>query len=329
LPGLFILESASMPADNQSAIPENASPLVRRLGRSVLLTSEEVDYLETMQVNQASIGKGDEFIHDGEPLRVTFLVRRGWVIRYRITPAGRRIIIGVSLPGDFIGLHVNFSHSAIFSAAGLTDTSLALIEPVRILEIHRRFPVLASGLDWMSVRHSNILSEHKVSLGARTAAQRILHFLLELWVRLEQVGLANGKGFELELTQEQIGDCMGLSTVHVNRSLSRLSKENLDQDGQGYGDVPAAVEICQFCRFRRPFPDGVRDHGPRPGSQPNTFTTPEPQLNLCNGPRPGDWLCLSAALRPAGRNCSSLSMTEALRIPLEWRHQLAGPGQSA
>jgi hypothetical protein len=58
LPGLLFLESALMPADNQSAIPENASPLVRRLGRSVLLTSEEVDYLETMQVNQASIGKG-------------------------------------------------------------------------------------------------------------------------------------------------------------------------------------------------------------------------------------------------------------------------------
>jgi CRP-like cAMP-binding protein len=96
--GPFFLESASMPADNQSAIPENASPLVRRLGRSVLLTSEEVDYLETMQVNQASIGKGDEFIHDGEPLRVTFLVRRGWVIRYRITPAGRRIIIGSPCP---------------------------------------------------------------------------------------------------------------------------------------------------------------------------------------------------------------------------------------
>jgi CRP/FNR family transcriptional regulator len=238
-----------MPADNQSAIPENASPLVRRLGRSVLLTSEEVDYLETMQVNQASIGKGDEFIHDGEPLRVTFLVRRGWVIRYRITPAGRRIIIGVSLPGDFIGLHVNFNHSAIFSAAGLTDTSLALIEPVRILEIHRRFPVLASGLDWMSVRHSNILSEHKVSLGARTAAQRILHFLLELWVRLEQVGLANGKGYELELTQEQIGDCMGLSTVHVNRSLSRLSKENLVRLDKGTVTFPQVSRSVSFADF--------------------------------------------------------------------------------
>lgn len=215
----------------------------------MLLTAEEVEYLETMQVNQASIDKGDAFIQDGEPLRLTFLIRSGWVMRYRITAAGRRLIIGVSLPGDFIGLHVSFNNSSIFSAAALTNATLALIEPVRILEIHRRFPVLASGLDWMTLRHSNILSEHKVSLGARTAAQRILHFLLELWTRLEQVGLANGKGFELGLTQEQIGDCMGLSTVHVNRSISRLCKENLLRIDKGFVTFPQVGRSVSFADF--------------------------------------------------------------------------------
>jgi len=215
----------------------------------MLLTSEEVEYLETMQVNQASVDKGDEFLHDGEPLRLTFLIRSGWVMRYRITAGGRRLIIGISLPGDFIGLHVNFKNSSIYSAAALTNSSLALIEPVRILEIHRRFPVLASGLDWMTVRHTNILAEHKVSLGARTAAQRILHFLLELWTRLEQVGLANGKGFELELTQEQIGDCMGLSTVHVNRSISRLCKENLVRIDKGMVTFPQVNRSVSFADF--------------------------------------------------------------------------------
>ncbi|MBU4529219.1 MAG: Crp/Fnr family transcriptional regulator [Hoeflea sp.] len=238
-----------MSPESQSAIPQDASALVRRLGRSMLLTSEEVEYLETMQVNQASVDKGDEFLHDGEPLRLTFLIRSGWVMRYRITAGGRRLIIGISLPGDFIGLHVNFKNSSIYSAAALTNSSLALIEPVRILEIHRRFPVLASGLDWMTVRHTNILAEHKVSLGARTAAQRILHFLLELWTRLEQVGLANGKGFELELTQEQIGDCMGLSTVHVNRSISRLCKENLVRIDKGMVTFPQVNRSVSFADF--------------------------------------------------------------------------------
>ncbi|MBC7282016.1 Crp/Fnr family transcriptional regulator [Hoeflea sp.] len=219
----------------------------------MLLTAEEVDYLETMQVNQASIDKGDEFLHDGEPMRLTFLIRSGWVMRYRITAGGRRLIIGISLPGDFIGLHVNFKNSSIYSAAALTDSSLALIEPVRILEIHRRFPVLASGLDWMTVRHSNILSEHKVSLGARSAAQRILHFLLELWTRLEQIGQANTKGFELQLTQEQIGDCMGLSTVHVSRSISRLCKENLVRIDKGMVTFPQVSRSVSFADFDNRF----------------------------------------------------------------------------
>ena len=251
-----------MSPKNQSAIPEDASPLVRRLGRSILLTYDEVKFLETMQVNQAEVDKGDEFIHDGDPLRLTFLVRSGWVMRYKITAAGRRLIIGVSLPGDFIGLHVNFNNSAIYSAAALTKSSLALIEPVRILEIHRRFPVLASGLEWMTVRHANILSEHKVSLGARTAAQRILHFFLELWTRLEQVDLATAKGFQLELTQEQIGDCMGLSTVHVNRSISRLCKENLLRIDKGAVSFPQLSRSISFADFDKRF---LMEFSTRPG----------------------------------------------------------------
>lgn len=233
----------------KSAVPETASPLVSRLARSVLLTEEEVDYLESMQVNTVDLAKGDEFVRHGEDMRVTFLVRDGWVIRYKITAAGRRQIIGVSLPGDFIGLHINFSRSSIYNAMALTQTSLAMIEPVRILEIHRRFPVLASGLDWMTVRSANILSEHNVSLGARPAAQRILHFMLELWTRLASVGHAATDGFKLKLSQEQIADCMGLSSVHANRSLRRLVRENLIAIESGNLRFPrwrAAVEFADF-----------------------------------------------------------------------------------
>ena len=103
------------------------------------------------------------------------------------------------------------------------------------------------------MRHANILAEHKVSLGARTAAQRILHFLLELWIRLEQVGLASEDGFDLELTQEQIGDCMGLSTVHVNRSLSRLSKEKMLKIGRGFVTFPDISRSIDFADFDERF----------------------------------------------------------------------------
>ncbi len=234
---------------SHSAVPETASPLVSRLARSVLLTEEEVDYLESMQVNQVDLTKGDEFVRHGEDMRGTFLVRDGWVIRYKMTSAGRRQIIGVSLPGDFIGLHINFSRSSIYNAMALTKTNMALIEPVRILEIHRRFPVLASGLDWMTVRSANILSEHNVSLGARPAAQRILHFMLELWTRLASVGHARPDGFKLRLSQEQIADCMGLSSVHANRSMRRLVRENLISIESGELSFPrwrAAVEFADF-----------------------------------------------------------------------------------
>ncbi|PWW02023.1 CRP-like cAMP-binding protein [Hoeflea marina] len=236
---------------------DSANPLVARLGASVLLTEDEIDYLAAMQASTIDLAKGDEFVRDGEDMRVTFLVHDGWIIRYKMTAAGRRQIIGVSLPGDFIGLHINFSRSSTFNAMALTKARLALVEPERILEIHRRYPILASGLDWMTVRSANILSEHNVSLGARPAPQRILHFMLELWTRLVTVGHASSDGFHLRLSQEQIADCMGLSSVHANRSLRRLVRENLIAVDSGNVSFPrwkAAVDYADFDdRYLQPF----------------------------------------------------------------------------
>lgn len=238
-----------MDIQNRSAIPENASALVRRLGQSVLLTRDEVEFLEEMQVNQACLEKGDQFVRDGEPMRVTFLVREGWAMRYKITAAGRRQIIGIALPGDFIGLHVNFAREAVHSAAALTNLSMALIEPSRILEIHRRYPVLASGLDWITVRHANILAEHNVSLGARPAAERLLHFLLELWSRLSTVGEGHAEGFKIKLNQEQLADVLGMTPVHVSRCMSSLSKQGLVKMERGnvhFPDPALASEAADF-----------------------------------------------------------------------------------
>ena len=238
-----------MDAKNASAIPGDASALVRRLGQSVLLTREEVNYLEEMQVNQASLERGDQFVRDGEPMRVTFLVREGWAIRYKLTAAGRRQIIGVVLPGDFIGLHINFSREAVHSASALTPLSMALIEPSRILEIHRRFPVLASGLDWVTVRYANILAEHNVSLGARPAPERILHFLLEMWTRLASIGHARGDGYDMKLNQEQIADILGMTPVHVSRCLTRLTRDRLVRVDKGTVRFPDPEEASEAADF--------------------------------------------------------------------------------
>ena len=172
----------------QTATGHDPSALIKKLAANVLLSPEETDFLEQLQTNVITLQKDETLIHDDQDLNTCFLIKSGWAIRFAITQAGRRQIIGVSLPGDFLALRVNFVRKAHYTVDALTAMEVAVIEPMRILEIYRQFPVLASGLDWSTVREFNILSEHNVSLGARNATQRIAHFTLELWCRLALVG---------------------------------------------------------------------------------------------------------------------------------------------
>lgn len=238
-----------MPKAIEYAHDGDVSPPLRRLGQSVLLSADEIDFFESMQHNRATYTKHEALIEEGSEFRCCFAIRSGWAISYRVTMSGRRQILSVHLPGDFIGIHINFHRRAIYTVSALTNVEVAMIEPMRLIEIHQKYPVLAAGLDWSAVRASNILSEHNVSLGARTAQERILHFYLELWCRLMLVGEASSEGFQMRMTQEQVGNALGLSVVHVNKSLKALTKQGLlDITGRmiDMPDVAAAIRMADF-----------------------------------------------------------------------------------
>ncbi|HMB75512.1 MAG TPA: Crp/Fnr family transcriptional regulator [Kiloniellaceae bacterium] len=206
-------------------VAENA--LVQKLSALIHLSAEEVDFLNGLHINRADVKAGCDFVSEGEEFRSSFVLRSGWALRYRLLKDGRRQIIGVILPGDFIGLNVNFRRTATYSVCAKTDCALAPIEPLRILEIHQRFPVLASALSWVTVREYSILAEHAVRLGRRTAYERLVHLMLELYHRLELIGLSEEHRFKLHISQKDLSDLLGLSTVHIHRTLRRLTADGL------------------------------------------------------------------------------------------------------
>ncbi len=247
-----------MPEPIEFAHDGDVSPPLRRLGQSVLLSQDEVAFFENMQANRIAYAKNEALISEGDDYRCCFALRKGWAISSRMTMAGRRQILSVYLPGDFIGLHINFHRRAIYTVSALTPVEAALIEPMRLIEIQQRWPVLAAGMDWSAVRATNILSEHNVSLGARTAQERILHFYLELWCRLMLVGEASSEGFDMKMTQEQVANTLGLSVVHVNKTLKALVKKGLLKIEGRRVEVPDVAMAVRMADFDAAFLDSFR-----------------------------------------------------------------------
>ncbi|EBA11138.1 Crp/Fnr family transcriptional regulator [Roseobacter sp. CCS2] len=231
-------------------LPDNASSaLVRKLGALCLMSDEEITFMEGLQNHIVDIEKGRDFVEEGSDLRTTCVISEGWAVRYIMLEDGRRQILSYALPGDIIGLHINFRAQATYSAAALTPLKVATIDPRRMTEISQKFPVLAAGLSWCTAREFAILGDQTVRLGRLAAPERLAHFLLELWHRLDLINEVDGTWIDMPMTQSDLADTLGLSLVHTNRSLKTLRDANLvtvTRDAVRLDDVNALMNMSHF-----------------------------------------------------------------------------------
>ena len=133
----------------------------------------------------------------------------------------------VILSGDAIGLLGAVTPVATSSVTALGDLSAVPFAPTAVVRAIARSPRLGAALFWAAAREQEILAEHLVSLGRRSARERVAHLFLELWARLRVRGLSDGNQLQVPLTQQIIADALGLSVVHVNRTLRQLAAEGL------------------------------------------------------------------------------------------------------
>lgn len=237
------------PVETDLQPPAASSPLVRKLGSLCLLSHEEITFLEGLQNNTADIEAGYDFVREGDHRKTTFIVIEGWAMRYTTLSNGKRQILSYAVPGDILGLHINFNARANYSAAAMNRLKLAVVDPRRILEINQKFPILASGLSWCTAREFAILGDQAVRLGRLPAQARLAHLFLELWHRLELLGLNDGEWFDLPMTQADLADTLGLSLVHTNRCIQGLRKDKLievSRDQIRLKDIDALIELSEF-----------------------------------------------------------------------------------
>ena len=151
----------------------------------------------------------------------------GWVRRYRTNVDGKVQTLNFHVPGDFCNLHTNLAQSIEYSIGTVGPAVIAYIPHDRIEEISRQNPRLARTFNWLAFNEFSILQEWLFNVGSRPSPQRLAHLLCELLIRLRAAGLTDGHHFYLPLSQAQLGEAMGITIVHTNRSMGQLRKEGL------------------------------------------------------------------------------------------------------
>lgn len=187
----------------------------------------EAKALASVFTTEKSFRRGEVFTRMGDRLEVSTLLLSGLVHRFKDLSDGRRQSLELSIPGDFVDLHA-FTLKRIDHDIGcLSPCRVALAPHERLRQVTAEYPHLGRLL-WLSTTIDAALHRERImSLGARTAVERLAHFVCETHARLQAVDLAYADGFDFPLTQSDLAELLGLSMVHMNRTIRDLRERGL------------------------------------------------------------------------------------------------------
>ena len=186
-------------------------------------TTEELAYVQQFKSDELRVDAGASFLRQGARSDQLYTVLSGWAFRYKMLDDGRRQILNFALPGDMVGLQGALMREMEHSVEALTNITLCVFPRSRLYELYSRVPSLAFDITWLAAREEQLVDEHLVSLGRRTALERTAFLLLHIFTRAEESGLVKNGSVPLPFTQQHLADTLGMSLVHTNKTLKRLS----------------------------------------------------------------------------------------------------------
>lgn len=229
---------------------QHPTPLRARLEKCYQIPPEAGRLLDRVEHEVVEIAADSVVINRSERNTRFLAVESGWLYRYRQSQDGSRQVVTFILPGDLINPDAAVVTSMDYGVRTLTDVTLRKIEKQTMGRLLESAPTLIAGLWWTSVQEKGMLQAQVVRLGRERAVVRVGSLLLELHHRLLMVESAIDQScYCLPLTQRELADALGLSSVHVSRVFSDLRKQRLIRTRRGEVELIDRDKLVEFTTF--------------------------------------------------------------------------------
>jgi CRP-like cAMP-binding protein len=196
--------------NEQGSLTEDEAAVLRALGESAALHRRQ----SVIRRERAAVDS-------------IYMLIEGWVTSAIRLPSGQRQVVKVHIAGDMLGTPSMVLHHAADTLTAITDCRVAALPLTRLRELLIAYPRLGP-LFFMSVQVERLaLMDIVAAMGKASARERLVRLLLDLHDRLAKIGAAENACFDMPLTQELLGDVLGLTAVHVNRTMRLLEREGL------------------------------------------------------------------------------------------------------
>ncbi len=222
---------------------------LRRLTLRSDLTTVEQAHITSLPAEFATIGPQRDLVNPGQNMTYACLVAEGLAARFDQLANGQRQFTALHISGDMCDLHSVPAPVAGWGIQALTRTTYLRVPHEALRGLIARHPAIALAFWRDTIVDASILSKWISALGRRSAEARLAHLLCEVAIRLEQSGEGQRSAFHLRATQVHIADFLGISTVHVSRSLQSLRARGLIEARDYAYHLPDFSALARFAEF--------------------------------------------------------------------------------
>lgn len=200
---------------------------IRKLSAYGTLSDKDRSAIRALPCSLRVMEPAGYIVREGEPPKFCTVLDTGCAFRQKLTGDGARQIVSLRIPGDpldFQSLYLDVSDHNIQT---LTRARVGFVPRAAIQDLLHDRPAVANAVMIDILIEASITREWLLNIGRRSARQRLAHLLCEFAMRMDAQGLTVDDSYELPMTQEQLGDALGLTSVHVNRTLKALEGEGV------------------------------------------------------------------------------------------------------
>lgn len=201
--------------------------LVRKLETHAPLVDADREALLALSYTRRTLEPASYLVREGDlPDRCGVLLS-GFAYRQKHTGDGLRQIVALHIPGEAVDFQNLFLDVADHSVQMMTRGDVAFVPRAEFQELIKTRASISHAILINILIEGSIFREWVLNVGRRDARSRMSHLLCEFAIRMQAQGLASVDGYELPITQEQLADALGLTAVHVNRTLKSLEASGL------------------------------------------------------------------------------------------------------
>lgn len=223
---------------------------LRRLATFRDFSRSELAFVADFKKGELSVDRGASLLIEGAHNPHLYTVLSGWGFRYKMLVDGRRQIVNYIMPGDLVGLQGSLMGEMAHSVEALSPMVLCVFERDHLMSLFREYPTLAYDITWIASREESMLDENLLTVGRRSALERVAYLIAFLASRADSAGLVGRNDLGIPITQQHVADTLGLSLVHTNKTIRKLINQDMLSWGDGNCTVLDRKALHRLAKWR-------------------------------------------------------------------------------